>query len=68
MRLAAAGRAPTAPPAHARSRTPSRHQAQYVILRRDDLLQRQAKAMSEVTSILGLNEDEAARVLRKFKW
>jgi hypothetical protein len=43
-------------------------QAQYVILKRDDILARQHKAISEVTSILGLNEDEAARVLRKFKW
>jgi hypothetical protein len=43
-------------------------QAQYVVLKRDDILQRQHKAISEVTSILGLNEDEAARVLRKFKW
>lgn len=43
-------------------------QAQYAILKRDDVVQRQKKAVSEVTSILGLNEDEATRVLRKFKW
>jgi hypothetical protein len=43
-------------------------QAQYAILKRDDIVQRQKKAISEVTSILGLNEDEATRVLRKFKW
>jgi len=37
-------------------------------LKREDILQRQKKAVSEVTSILGLNDDEAIRVLRKFKW
>ncbi|KIY99470.1 putative E3 ubiquitin-protein ligase ARI7 [Monoraphidium neglectum] len=46
----------------------SKSKAQYAILKRDDIVQRQKKAISEVTSILGLNEDEATRVLRKFKW
>lgn len=47
---------------------PSPPQAQYLVLKREDIAARQAKAVVEVTSVLGLNEDEATRVLRKFKW
>lgn len=43
-------------------------QAQYVVLRRDDVRARQAKAVHEVASVLGLSDDDAARVLRRFKW
>jgi ariadne-1 len=46
----------------------SKSKAQYAVLKRDDLIARQQKTIAEVTSVLGLNDDEAARVLRRFKW
>ncbi|GBF98045.1 hypothetical protein Rsub_10273 [Raphidocelis subcapitata] len=46
----------------------SKSKVPYVILRREDVAQRQQKAINEVTSVLGLNSDEATRVLRRFKW
>lgn len=45
-----------------------RSQAQYAVLKRDELKAKQRKAVAEVTSVLGLTDDEAIRVLRRFKW
>ena len=55
------------PPPHHWSFIPAT-QAQYAILKPEDVQARQKKAVSEITSILGLDEDAATRVLRKFKW
>jgi hypothetical protein len=43
-------------------------QSKYVVLTRADILRRQKEAIGQVTSILGISDDDAARVLRKYKW
>jgi hypothetical protein len=40
----------------------------YRIIEKEDLPARRLQAIEDVTSILGISEDEAVRVLRKFKW
>jgi hypothetical protein len=43
-------------------------QSKYVVLTKTDILRRQKEAVEQVTSILGISDDDAARVLRKYKW
>jgi hypothetical protein len=40
----------------------------YVVLPKADLLVRQQETIAKTTSILGISDEDAARVLRKFKW
>lgn len=43
-------------------------QSKYEVLTRADILRRQKEAIEQVTSILGISDDDASRVLRKYKW
>lgn len=43
-------------------------QAAYKVLPKQELLKRQAQAVGEVTNVLGIPDEEACRVLRKYKW
>lgn len=43
-------------------------QSKYAVLTKADMLRRQHEAIEAVTSILGISDDDAARVLRKYKW
>jgi hypothetical protein len=43
-------------------------QSKYLVLTKADILRRQKEATEQVTSILGISDDDAARVLRKYKW
>jgi hypothetical protein len=43
-------------------------QSKYLVLTKADILRRQKEAIEQVTSILGISDDDAARVLRKYKW
>jgi len=45
-----------------------RMQALYQVLSKADIQRRQQEAVKGVTSILGIAEEEAVRVLRTFKW
>jgi hypothetical protein len=40
----------------------------YVVLPKSDLRSRQQETIAKITSILGISDEDAARVLRKFKW
>ena len=40
----------------------------YKVLSRPELSLRQKEAVAEVTGVLGIGDEEAQRVLRKFKW
>jgi hypothetical protein len=40
----------------------------YKVLSRPELCARQHEAVAEVTGVLGIGDEEAQRVLRKFKW
>ena len=40
----------------------------YVVLTKPQVLERQKEVVSEVTSILGISDEDATRILRKYKW
>lgn len=42
--------------------------APFVILTKDDVKKKRLQAINEVTNVLGITEEDAARVLRKYKW
>jgi hypothetical protein len=43
-------------------------QAPYVVLNKQELARCQQEALKAVTSILGISDEEAMRVLRIYKW
>lgn len=43
-------------------------QSKYAVLTKADMQRRQKEAIEAVTSILGISDDDAARILRKYKW
>jgi hypothetical protein len=43
-------------------------QPQYTVLSKEELRAQRQKALDSVTSVLGITDDEAARLLRKYKW
>lgn len=43
-------------------------QAAYEVLTEQELRERQAENVQSVTSVLGITDGEAARVLRHYKW
>ena len=42
--------------------------ASFRVLGKADMIKRQHDKLQEVTSVLGISDEDAARVLRKFKW
>ncbi|WIA08252.1 hypothetical protein OEZ85_007696 [Tetradesmus obliquus] len=46
----------------------AQRKSKYEVMTRADILRRQKEAIEQVTSILGISDDDAARVLRKYKW
>jgi hypothetical protein len=40
----------------------------YAVLTRDALLAREREAIASVTSVLGITEQEAVALLRRYKW
>ncbi|KAK9809736.1 hypothetical protein WJX73_001188 [Symbiochloris irregularis] len=46
----------------------SSRQAQYQVFSEAELRERQQQALSAVTSVLSIDENDAARLLRKYKW
>ncbi len=46
----------------------SSKKAHYKVISKQDLIKRQSEALSEVTSVLGVTDEDATRVLRKYKW
>lgn len=45
-----------------------RLQNKYAVLTKTDILRRQKEAVENVTSILGIADEDAARILRRYKW
>jgi hypothetical protein len=43
-------------------------QTKYVVLTRDDIHRRQQEVIDAVTSVLGISNEDAGRILRKYKW
>lgn len=46
----------------------SHAQSKYVVLNKSDIKKRQDEVIEEVTSVLGISAEDAARILRKYKW
>lgn len=59
---------PTCPPAQAPDHGLNVAQHPYRVIHKEELPARRLQAIEDVTSIVGISEDEAVRVLRKFKW
>lgn len=43
-------------------------QSKYVVLSKPDLKRQQVEVVEAVTSVLGISSEDAARILRKYKW
>jgi hypothetical protein len=46
----------------------TRVQHKYVVLSKADIKRRQEEVIEAVTSVVGISAEDAARILRKYKW